>query len=332
MRVFHSEIYGCIMPRYLLYLSGIAHIYTIEMIGIILAIIFFIATVLLTLAVIKRKEPVWAHYTEKIIGLGTNSPPELKITFNDKEVDQVYSTNIIFYNKGRETIRSVDITQPISIFLNKSQILSEPIIQCFSKDAIKFSASKVIDQNNDGVKFDFMYLDKGDGAVINVIHTPFDHVYCHGNIIDCKPIANMGEYSRHKPKLGPYLVLLIVLGLVLLFSVIRPLVDNTIDKYWEIFFNSLSLVIPTLFMSFILVGWIILSYYKYNKFPSWSRKLTAIKTYKPINIIGYVRAKCNNCNRTFNMPKEEFYSIVDSRKAYCPYCRKAELTYIYDEI
>ena len=64
------------------------------LLGVILAPIFFISTVVLSVFLAirfyKRKEPVWAYETARIIGLGSNAPEELRLTFNDRPVDSVY--------------------------------------------------------------------------------------------------------------------------------------------------------------------------------------------------------------------------------------------------
>jgi hypothetical protein len=56
----------------------------------------------------KRRQLVWAFETKLLIGRGTELP-ELKLTFNDIPVDNVYRTAMIFFNKGNEPIDQRDL-------------------------------------------------------------------------------------------------------------------------------------------------------------------------------------------------------------------------------
>ena len=65
--------------------------------SIILAVIA-VALTIATIYLIRRKKPVWAYTTTKVIGLGTDAPAELKLLFNEKQVLEVYRTELIFFN------------------------------------------------------------------------------------------------------------------------------------------------------------------------------------------------------------------------------------------
>ena len=65
----------------------------------------------------RRKQPKFAYSTRKIIGVGADSPPELKLRFRNMPVTDVYETTLIFFNAGRESIRLSDIVKPPSYVL-----------------------------------------------------------------------------------------------------------------------------------------------------------------------------------------------------------------------
>jgi hypothetical protein len=72
-------------------------------IGVILAIIFGITTLFLSIFAIRRsrqKKPVWAYVSRQIIEIGKNAPREIKLFFNDEPVNNVYRTYVIFFNAG----------------------------------------------------------------------------------------------------------------------------------------------------------------------------------------------------------------------------------------
>ena len=85
------------------------------LVTIIITVVLGIITIFLALKLIKRKKPVWARNTTKIIGIGTNAPPELKMTFHGQSVDNVYRTVFIFFNRGTETIRKADVAEAVAI-------------------------------------------------------------------------------------------------------------------------------------------------------------------------------------------------------------------------
>lgn len=158
-----------------------------------------ILAIILTRKLIRRKKPTWAYTTEKLIGLGTDAPKELQLTFNGKPVTDVYQTTFIFFNSGRETILKKNVTKPCTMHFHEGEILREPIITTTSNEEIKFSAKHVISKDGHAVRLDFLYLDHEDGGVFEVLHTESSQITPTGNIIGAKKIDNIGKlilYSR----------------------------------------------------------------------------------------------------------------------------------------
>lgn len=185
-------------------------------IGTLLAIIFFITTiittVILALKFAKKKQPVWAYKTTKIIGLGADAPPGLKLTFDDKPVGEVYRTTFIFFNKGKEAIRLNDVTENVTIHFEQAEILREPTIKAMSKEAIEFSVKKVVKQDASSIELDFLYLAHEDGAVVEVLHIAHEKIQCAGNIIGVKEIVNIGDFEPFRSRLSG--LVSIVLGFI----------------------------------------------------------------------------------------------------------------------
>jgi len=265
-------------------------------IGTLLAIIFFITTiittVILALKFAKKKQPVWANQTTKIIGLGTNAPAELKLTFNSKPVNDVYQTTFILFNKGKEAIRKDDVTESVTIHFKGAEILRQPIIKAKSKEAIELSAKQVVKDGDNSIELGFLYLDHEDGAVVEVIHTVSERISCVGNIIGVKEIVNIGEFETSPlPLLGIRLVaLLIPIGAIswLLFR----------DFPYGLIGYFMIAVLGILILTFIPD--IRLLYFRYRRFPNWSR---------------YIRTK-----RAF-ITEEALIKEGASIKAYCFRCR-----------
>lgn len=161
-----------------------------------------ITAIVLTIKLARRKKPVWAYTTMKIIGLGTNAPPELELTFNKRPLTDVYRTTFILFNRGNEAIRKEDITRNVTVHFSGAEILREPTVTAKSTEEIQFSARQVVKDGDNAIELDFLYLDHNDGAVTEVIHTTSEQIYCRANIIGAKEIANIGEFvlfpNRHR--------------------------------------------------------------------------------------------------------------------------------------
>ena len=165
-----------------------------NLIGIFLAGIFFIATGALTLKYRRVKKLVWSYKTKKVIGLGSNAPPELKLIFGKENITELYQTDIIVFNAGNESIRKDDVTEDVTMRFSGAEILRPPTIMAKSKEAIRFTTTAVKDNNDFSLELNFLYLDKNDGAVVEILHTKRTQLYCSGNIIGIKKITYREDY------------------------------------------------------------------------------------------------------------------------------------------
>ena len=233
-------------------------------VAIIVAVIFGITTIVLGLRAIRRKKPVWAYITSKIIGLDTDAPAELKLSFADKSVRDVYRTKFIFFNKGREPIRENDVAEDIAIHFKGADILQQPVILKPSKEAIKFSAKQIVKDGDNAIELSFRYLGHNDGAVVEVLHTESQKITPSGDIIgaDRKRIDYIGEFLPPRPlelrrllreyrMLGLFGVVMLVVTLVVLLVIAEDV-----------------LLLAFLLLIGILIG--IPTFRRYIKFPKWS--------------------------------------------------------------
>lgn len=132
-----------------------------------------LATVLLTSAIgyffynkqAKRRRPVWTHKTVRLIGgrsvFKSHIPGRGKIR-------QVSITKVVLWNAGKESIEKQDVRRAINIaFPSGDEILYPPTILQASREVTGFSATK---KKND-VVVDFDFLEKGDGALIEIVYS-----------------------------------------------------------------------------------------------------------------------------------------------------------------
>lgn len=233
---------------------------------IFITIVLGIAAIFLTIKIATKKKPVWASKTTKIIGLGTNVPPELKLIFGNNPVSNVYRTIFTFFNKGRESIREDDVTKSVTIYFKGAQILREPTIKAISKEEIQFSVRQVVKNGDNAAEVSFLYLDHNDGAVIEVLHTKSDDIRLSGNIIGAKEIAKVGEFKPYIPlwKEPSVVYYFIMSSLFFTFAILSFFGLKDADHVIK-WVAPLAMVIVSFLYLFEI------SLYLVYRFPKWSR-------------------------------------------------------------
>jgi hypothetical protein len=226
---------------------------------IILTVGFGVATIILAYKLARRKKPVYAYITSRIIGLGTNAPPELKLTFNENPVSNVYETELIFFNRGNESIRKNDVTDAITMCFEGARILREPRIVLKSGEKPRIS---LIKRDDNTFEIDFVYLGHNDGAVIEVLHTKCDSINPNGNIIDAGEPHFIGEFTSYPPVNFRANVIMGSFAFVIMLVAMWISSPSSQEFIGAILFLVLFTAI---FIIFTRKGW------RFLKFPNWSR-------------------------------------------------------------
>jgi hypothetical protein len=225
-----------------------------------------IISIVVAIRLARRKKPSWAYDTSQIIGLGTNAPPELKLTFDNFVVPDVYRTMLIFYNRGNETIRKSDVNEAVTIKLKNGKLLRDPNLQAVSRAQIRLSA---IRRGDELAEIDFSYLDQGDGGVIELLHTKYDEIDCDGDIMGAGKPVKLGKFYYQSPryKIPKILVYTIMLGmpLALIVAILAASSWSAKIEDW-VYIGLVVLIWPA---QFIVRMW---PDYRYLKFPKWSRE------------------------------------------------------------
>ena len=248
--------------------------------SIVLVIVLFIVSTILVLKLAKRKKPVWAYKSKKVIGLGTNPPRELKLTFGGNPVNDVYQTSFILFNDGNEAIRKDDVTEKVTLHFKGAKILRQPIIERKSSEAIKLSARHVLKDAEDCVELDFLYLDHKDGAVVEVMHTRSEEITCTANIIGAKKVTNYGEFEQSRQRfLGVWISLSLLPPIAFVAYFVIAFLGYTGPGWKEYLEEHRFLYFPFVifgalagFSYGVLVNYVP-QYLRSRKFPDWSRKI-----------------------------------------------------------
>jgi len=234
----------------------------------VLAIVGWALAIFLALKSVKKRNPVWAYRTTPIIGIDSNAPPELKLVFNGRSVDDVYRTLVIFFNAGNQTIEASDVRKEVTLVFNNAKILREPKLNA-NDTAIEFSAEWSTSGEHSEVKLGFKCLDHNDGAVIEVIHDGKGKVSCEGRIKETKEIASLGDFAPPEPKqfprslIGGLVATFLFLGIVL-WVVIRGGIEY-ITEPRNLFTTAVLCGV------FVFMLWVNFSaLLRRRRFPAWS--------------------------------------------------------------
>lgn len=232
------------------------------LVTIISTVAFGILALVLAFKLAKKRQPVWAYKTTKIIGLGSNAPPELKLTFNAQPVSDVYQTRFILFNKGNEAILKENVTESIVIQFKGANILRQPTILAKSREGIGVSAKQVIKEGDDAIAVSFQYLDHNDGAVIEVVHTTSQDIKPSGNIIGTKKIRYIGEFAPTLDR--PLRTILISIGVAS-----GCIVAFGIDLFNEGIQGAPGNLFALVFFC-LMLGFTMVPFLRCRRFPRWS--------------------------------------------------------------
>ena len=141
--------------------------------GLLLGILSIIATVYFAIRYAERKDPCLQVITDQKIWVDKEALRNIQIKYGDTLVNRVSMTTVWFWNHGKKPIRRDDVPlkQPLIIELDDSNspvTILDVSVQKVSREAIDFSATKFSDSE---VRIEFMFLDRGDGARVEVQHT-----------------------------------------------------------------------------------------------------------------------------------------------------------------
>lgn len=141
----------------------------------------------------KRKEPWWAVRNNILIEGYSTKLTGLTVMFDGAPVENLSVARVLFWNKGRETIRREDISaaEPICLrAVNDTKLLKVTLL-AVNESANLFEEPTIVSQKEGLIKFDF--IDRGQGAVFQVVHTGTsrDDIWMGGVIKGAEPLRRM---------------------------------------------------------------------------------------------------------------------------------------------
>lgn len=139
--------------------------------GFLVGLLSIIIAIILFMIGRHTKEPIYAIQSANLIQDFTGRFDSLEITYARERISNLTATKVAFWNNGKDTINSGDIASadPLMIRVkNGYKILDSSVLH--SKEVS--NQFKII-PSKDGlhVLIQFDYLDKGEGGVVQLLHT-----------------------------------------------------------------------------------------------------------------------------------------------------------------
>ncbi|MGD6943146.1 hypothetical protein ACQCT6_14100 [Cytobacillus gottheilii] len=108
----------------------------------------------------------------KIISKGKKIPDEIEIIYKGKSVDRLYKTQIIVWNAGKKTIDGDDIVarDHLTMTFSENEEIINVNIPKVTREINNFNYSFSNKEKNK-FNFHFGFLDPGDGAILEILHT-----------------------------------------------------------------------------------------------------------------------------------------------------------------
>jgi hypothetical protein len=113
----------------------------------------------------RDRKPVYMKTGSRVVSDGDG----IEVLFHGAAVPRVTRTMVFFWNAGRESIRSEDVREPVTLEIEGGSLLSATILR-----STRVEIRTVLDIVDDAATLTFSHLDRGDGCCIEVMHTAPD--------------------------------------------------------------------------------------------------------------------------------------------------------------
>ena len=142
-----------------------------NLVSVFLGIAGIISGVISAYIFYRSKKPCWAVRNNVLFEGYSSKIGELDIRFNGEQVENLSISRIVFWNQGSETLDRQDIetVNPLRIGTNEEIEILDVSVSLTNSSSSQFETELASDRKSVNLGFD--YLDKGQGAIVQVIHT-----------------------------------------------------------------------------------------------------------------------------------------------------------------
>ncbi len=142
---------------------------TIAVLGIIVSLVIYRASQIGARFVYQRR-------SIRLIGFDhANFPQDVEVLYRGTRVARLTKSRVIYWNSGKQIVLGLIIVadDPVRCELSSDDLVLEVLVVKHTRDANKFTAT-IANGRRNCVILSFDYLDPGDGAVVEILHTASD--------------------------------------------------------------------------------------------------------------------------------------------------------------
>lgn len=157
----------------------------------------------------KFKRVAYLLRTSKIIEK-KNEIPQLRVIYGNEIVENLSLSRIAVFNDGNDVIDSSDMSRndPLRIVIPKNFRILDARLFYVTSEANSFSLQ--ISREENAVRINFDYLNRGDGCVVEIFYdsTVSDNITMRGSF---KGIRKIDEKGRTSKEFRNYLIFIVLL-------------------------------------------------------------------------------------------------------------------------
>ncbi len=151
-------------------------------VGSLLSLAGLVAAIILYRASLVGARPVFQAWSDRIVGPAP-AQSGITIAYHGKPIQRLTRTVITFWNSGRGVLRSEDVVRghPIRVTFRPDTVILDVRVRAVTRAVLGFQSTIVPDAK--AIAIDFDYMDPGDGAVMDILHTGgFESPTFHGTV------------------------------------------------------------------------------------------------------------------------------------------------------
>ena len=182
----------------------------------------------------KRKKEI-SYYKDsyEIVKAGNSLIPELKLFYQEKEIEDLIVTKFAIWNSGNEVLNWSDIVEvkPLRVFSNddKTNILDVKIIG--QSDETNMFVVDIQEETTAKIKFD--YANVNDGIVLQVMHTgKVNTIEFDGKIKGGKKLKCMNKVDKKINYKKSKKIMIIMSGIMVILCILMTVIVLVIE--WNI--------------------------------------------------------------------------------------------------
>ncbi|OQW32902.1 MAG: hypothetical protein A4E19_05995 [Nitrospira sp. SG-bin1] len=150
-------------------------IFSLGWVGSVIGLLGIAIAIFIYLRTRQRTRLAFAYTAQQLLGSTGALPRDITLQFRGKEITKLTRTLVLVWNSGENTILADQIvsSDPLQlVFAEGSQVLSATVLK--QTRAVNQLQTILIPEPGNSLFLRFEYLDTGDGALIEVLHTSDD--------------------------------------------------------------------------------------------------------------------------------------------------------------